>query len=101
MPLDKLRKMEGLVCFVFVFVCLFFFSKKLVLLLEGCPVSLHLEVLSMQFPCICLQVSFLECLDFGEASSACGTIRRGVASRPSGLNIRQAHLNQGIQLLKV
>ena len=55
----------------------------------------------MKFPCICLHVSFLECLDFGEASSACGTVRRGVASRPSGLNIKQTHLNQGIQLLKV
>ena len=86
---------------LFLFVCLFVFSKKLVSLLERCPVSLHLEVFSMKFPCVCLHVSFLECLDFGEASSACGTIRRGVASRPSGLNIKQTHLNQGIQLLKV
>ena len=83
------------------FLFVFFFFKKLVFLLERCPVSLHLKVFSMKFPCICLHVSFLQCLDFGETSTACGTIRRGVASRPSGLNIKQTHLNQGIQLLKV
>ena len=43
----------------------------------------------------------LECADFEEARSAGGTVRPGVAAGPSGLNIKQTHHDQGIQLLKV
>ena len=41
----------------------------------------------------------LECPDHGEASSAGGTVLPGVAGL-SGLNIKQTHHDQGIQLAK-
>lgn len=37
----------------------------------------------------------------GEARSAGGTVRPDMAAGPSGLNIKQTHHDQGIQLLKV
>ena len=46
-------------------------------------------------------MSFIvECPDHGEASSAGGPVRHGVAG-PSGLNMKQTHPDQGIQLLRV
>lgn len=46
-------------------------------------------------------VFILECADFGEASSDGDTVRPCVAAGPSGLNIKQTHHDQGIQLVKV
>ena len=48
--------------------------------------------------CICF---FSGCAGFAEASSAGGPVEPGVASGPSGLNIKQTHHDQGMQLLKV
>jgi len=43
-------------------------------------------------------VLIVECPDHGEASIASGTVRPGVAAGPSGLNMKQTHHDQGIQL---
>ena len=43
----------------------------------------------------------LEHLDHEEASSSSGTVGPSVATGPSGLNIKQTHHDQGIQLLGV
>ena len=46
-------------------------------------------------------VLIVECPDHGEARSAAGAVRPGVAAGPSGLNMKQTHHDQGIQLLRV
>ena len=46
-------------------------------------------------------IFILECPDHGKESSASGSVGPGVAAGPSGLNIKQTHHDQGIQLLRI